>query len=421
MPVNFRRVTGESLMQSVQFRLYTTEARHADFQAEPGVAYSGFRTHIRILDFPVAVKPKTNSTAETVAKIMSVDADWRTTIDAIDAALIDDYQSGFPIRERPFVQVAEELGIDESEAIERTRALRENSVFRRFGAVLNPPVIGSSTLAAVTVSTERFDAVAEIINSYRQVNHNYRRDHEWNMWFVVTAASRDRRDAILAEIERKTGSEVLNLPMRTDYYIDLEFPVVNDDRFARESVPETPVNATRIREEATSGLSQLEADVLSEIQGGFPLVKTPYRATAEAVDDSPERVIAAIDRLRENGCIKRIGCVVNHVVTGFKNNCMVVWDVPDDELDHLGERVGRLPYVTLCYHRPRRPGQDWPYNLFTMIHGREASVVDEKIDELAGEYLAVSHERLYSTETLKQTGAQYENLLASAPETPNGE
>ncbi len=358
--------------------------------------------------------------------MMGTDADWLAKIDATDAALIDDYQSGFPVRERPFAHVAEELGIDEAETLDRTRALRDASVFRRFGAVLNPPVIGSSTLAAVSAPDSEFDAVAKTINGYRQVNHNYRRDHEWNMWFVVTAASRDRRDAILAEIETDTGYDVLNLPMHTDYYIDLEFPVVNDDRFARESVTETSVTATRISEEATGGLSGLDARILMEIQDGFPLVKTPYRAIAEAVNASVSEVTAAIDRLRDDGCIKRIGCVVNHVVTGFRNNCMIVWDVPDEQLDTVGERVGTLPYVTLCYHRPRRPQQDWPYNLFTMIHGREASAVEAKIDELANDYITSPHERLYSTETLKQTGAQYGDLLtpepaATATESPPSE
>jgi len=89
----------------------------------------------------------------------------------------------------------------------------------------------------------------------------------------------------------------------------------------------------------------------------------------------------------------------------------VVWDVPDDRLDELGERVGELPYVTLCYHRPRRPEQDWPYNLFTMIHGRDADAVDEKIDELSATYLPVDHDRLYSTATLKQTGARYDDIV----------
>ncbi|WP_144800066.1 siroheme decarboxylase subunit beta [Halorubrum depositum] len=349
---------------------------------------------------------------------MSLDADWRADVDAVDAALVDEYQSGFPVEPRPFERVAREIAaetgvaVDADEALDRVRDLRERGVFRRFGAVLNPPVIGSSTLAAVRAPEDRFDEVAEVINGYRQVNHNYRRDHAWNQWFVVTAGSRERRDEILAEIEERTGCEVLALPMLTDYYIDLEFPVVNADRFARESLDETAVSATRISEDARGDLSPLEADLLLAIQDGFPLSATPYADVADEIGAPIDDVLAAVERLLADGCIKRIGCVVNHVVTGFTNNCMVVWDVPDDELDERGEAVGSLPYVTLCYHRPRRPEQEWEYNLFTMIHGREAEAVDAKIDELAADHLPFAHERLYSTETLKQTGARYEDLVA---------
>ncbi|WP_256946981.1 siroheme decarboxylase subunit beta, partial [Halobacterium hubeiense] len=242
-------------------------------------------------------------------------------------------------------------------------------------------------------------------------NHNYRRAHAYNQWFVVTAGSREKRDEILAEIEARTGCEVLNLPMLTDYYIDLEFPVVNGDRFARESLDSTDVSATRISESAAGDLSTLDADLLLAIQDGFPLSRTPYRDVADAIGAPVEDVLDATERLLADGCIKRVGCVVNHVVTGFDANCMVVWDVPDDELDERGVEVGQLPYVTLCYHRPRRPEQDWPYNLFTMIHGRESDAVDEKIDELAADYLPFDHERLYSEETLKQTGARYDDLV----------
>ncbi|TKX46713.1 Lrp/AsnC family transcriptional regulator [Halorubrum sp. SD690R] len=349
---------------------------------------------------------------------MSLDADWRADLDAVDAALIDEYQSGFPVERRPFERVAREIAaetgvaVDADDLLDRVRDLRDRGVFRRFGAVLNPPVIGSSTLAAVRAPDDRFDEVAEVINGYRQVNHNYRRDHEWNQWFVVTAGSREKRDEILAEIEEKTGCEVLALPMLTDYYIDLEFPVVNADRFARESLDHTDVSATRISEDARGDLSPLEADLLLAIQDGFPLSATPYTDVANEIDAPVDDVLAAVERLLADGCIKRIGCVVNHVVTGFTNNCMVVWDVPDEELDERGEAVGSLPYVTLCYHRPRRPDQEWEYNLFTMIHGREAEAVDAKIDELATDHLPFDHERLYSTETLKQTGARYEDLVA---------
>jgi DNA-binding Lrp family transcriptional regulator len=337
--------------------------------------------------------------------------DWRSDIDDIDAALVDGYQSGFPVAERPFRRVADALGVSETDALRRVQRLRERGIFRRFGAVLNPPVIGASTLAAVQAPEERFDEIAETINDYRQINHNYRRDHEWNMWFVVTAGSLSRRDAILADIEAETGCEVLNLPMLTDFYIDLEFPVVNADRFARESVAETDASATRISETAAADLSPLDEALLLEIQDGFPLSKTPYRDVAEAVDATPGEVLTAVEGLRSDGCIKRIGCIVNHVVTGFDANCMVVWDVPDDDLEERGAAVGELPYVTLCYHRPRRPDQGWPYNMFTMIHGRDPEAVDQKVDELASEHLPVPHERLYSTETLKQTGAQYEAIV----------
>jgi len=343
---------------------------------------------------------------------MSLEAgDWRERIDDVDAALIDEFQSGFPVVERPFDSVGEKLGIPADDALDRVESLREAGIFRRFGAVLNPPVIGSSTLAAVSAPAERFDEIAAVINGYRQVNHNYARDHEWNMWFVVTAGSREKRDEILTEIESRTGCSVLVLPMLTDYYIDLEFPVVNSDRFARESIEGTDASATRISEDAAADLSALDRRLLLEIQTGFPLSATPYRDIAAAIDADVGDVLSSIERLRGEGCIKRIGCVVNHITTGFDNNCMVVWDVPDDRLDELGERVGELPYVTLCYHRPRRPAQEWPYNLFTMIHGRDADAVDAKIDELSTAYLPVDHDRLYSTATLKQTGARYDDIV----------
>lgn len=342
---------------------------------------------------------------------MSIAEGWRASLDEIDAELIDGYQSDLPLSPRPFRTVGSELGVNERAVLSRIESLLDREVFRRFGAVLNPPVIGSSALAAVQAPVERFDEIATVINSYPQVNHNYRRDHDWNMWFVVTASSRETRDRILAEIESRTGCTVLSLPMLTDYYIDLEFPVVNTDRFARESLDETSVSANRISEEARVDLSALDRRLLLEIQDGLPLSVTPYLDVAEAIGADCETVIDAIERLLDHRCIKRIGCVVNHVTTGFDSNCMVVWDVPDERLDSVGERVGALPAVTLCYHRPRRPALSWPYSLFTMIHGRDPAAVSEQITTIASEYMPYPYERLYSTETLKQTGARYVELL----------
>ena len=123
-------------------------------------------------------------------------------------------------------------------------------------------------------------------------------------------------------------------------------------------------------------------------------------------------MLAAIERLSDRDCIKRIGCVVDHHAVGFDENCMVVWDVPDGELDERAVAAGRQPTVTYCCHRPRRDAAGWSYNLFTMIHGRSHEAVEATIDELAAGHLRCDHARLHTTAVLKQTGVRYSELLA---------
>ncbi|MEF8783019.1 MAG: Lrp/AsnC family transcriptional regulator [Haloarculaceae archaeon] len=346
---------------------------------------------------------------------------WGHDLSRADARLVDGFQSGFPVTERPFRAVGEALDEPEERALSRVRRLSEDSVFRRVGPVLNPPVIGSSALAALSVPEARFEAVTEVVNAYESVNHNYGREHRFDMWFVVTAETRDRREAVLDEIESRTGCQLLRLPMRTEYYIDLEFPVVNDDRLAREGwSSETPVEPTPIRDGACSDLTALDRRLIPALQDGLSLSPTPYRDVAERVDASVGDVLAAIERLSDWNCIKRIGCVVNHHAVGFDQNCMVVWDVPEAELDERAVAAGRQPSVTYCCHRPRRETAGWPYNLFTMIHGRSREAVEATIDELAAEHLRCDHARLHTTEVLKQTGVRYSDLLASdATATPD--
>lgn len=333
-----------------------------------------------------------------------------TRLDDLDAALVDGFQSGFPIVERPFRDIGERLNATESTVLDRIRRLDDDGLFRRVGAVLNPPVIGSSALAAARVADERFDEIAEFVNGYDRVNHNYRRAHAWNMWFVVTAESLGLRDRILEDIGAVAG-DLLVLPLRTEFYINLEFPVVNDDRWAREDISETPVSPTPVSETAVHGLPDLEARLVLEIQDGFPLTRTPYADIAANVGADATDVIAALGRLREWNCIKRIGCVVDHRTAGFDANAMVVWDVPDGEIDDRGVTAGRRPYVTYCCHRPRRPAQDWPYTLFTMIHARDRAALESRIDALATGPLPFDHARLHTVESLKQTGVRYRDLL----------
>lgn len=143
--------------------------------------------------------------------------------DAIDRRLLNDYQRHFPMTSRPFDTIATELEISESEVIERFKSLRDAGALGRIGAIVRPNTIGASTLAAMQVPSDRLDEVAEVVSAQPEVNHNYEREHPFNLWFVVTAESRADVLKVLSRIETLTGLKALDLPLEQAFHIDLGF------------------------------------------------------------------------------------------------------------------------------------------------------------------------------------------------------
>ena len=132
-------------------------------------------------------------------------------LDAIDRRLLNDFQSGLPLAPRPFAAIAETLGIDETEVIERLRRLTDCGAVSRVGPVFSPKRVGVSTLAAMAVPPDRLDSVAALVSTYAEVNHNYEREHRFNLWFVLTAADQASLRSVLARDRRSVaGSTVLD-------------------------------------------------------------------------------------------------------------------------------------------------------------------------------------------------------------------
>ncbi len=141
----------------------------------------------------------------------------------LDKRLLNDFQRGLPLSPTPYADIARELGVTEDVVLARLRALTEQGSVSRVGAVIRPRAIGVSTLAAMTVPHARIAEVAALVNSYEEVNHNYEREHELNLWFVATACGDARLREVLCEIEERSGLEVYSFPMLEDYHIDLGF------------------------------------------------------------------------------------------------------------------------------------------------------------------------------------------------------
>jgi len=152
-------------------------------------------------------------------------------------------------------------------------------------------------------------------------------------------------------------------------------------------------------------ITGLDRKIIAATQAGLPLTMHPYRSVAEQLGVSAELVMRRISAMLEAGVIRRIGAVPNHYRLGYRCNGMTVWDIDDDRVDDMGERVGRLSFVSHCYRRPRHP-PDWPFNLFAMVHARTEAQAVAQIQQIARVLGACSrgHEVLYSSRMLKKTG-----------------
>jgi len=163
-------------------------------------------------------------------------------------------------------------------------------------------------------------------------------------------------------------------------------------------------------------LSPLDRRILAAAAEGLDLVRAPFEGLGKRLGLDPSVVIDRLRALRDSDAIKRLGLVVRHHELGFRANAMVVWDIPDDQVDDLGERMARYPFVTLCYRRRRSPPR-WPYNLFAMIHGKERQVVMDQIDRLNRDLGLQDRARsvLFSRTRFKQRGARYETHVGTIP------
>lgn len=152
-------------------------------------------------------------------------------------------------------------------------------------------------------------------------------------------------------------------------------------------------------------LDVIDRAIIQATQAGLPLTSHPYHDIASKINVPPEVVIHRMQSMLDKGVIRRIGAVPNHYALGWNANGMTVWDVTDEHIEELGQRVGALEFVSHCYRRPRIM-PNWSYNLFAMVHGRDRNEVETKtaqIAELLGDHCK-AHTILYSTKILKKTG-----------------
>ncbi|MDO8615632.1 MAG: AsnC family transcriptional regulator [Dehalococcoidia bacterium] len=319
-------------------------------------------------------------------------------LDALDRRLLNLVQSEFPLVPQPFAALGEKLGVAESEVIERLRAARDSGVLRSLSAIFDAYRVGyRSTLVCLSVPEERLEGAAAAVSAHPGVSHNYGREHEYNLWFVLALPRERDLEAEVADLARRTGATKYHLlPNLKLYKIGVEYDVEEgENRAQRPRRPGGP------RRELTEG----DMALVRVLQEELPLEGRPFAQPARDVGMTEDALLSRAAALQEEGIMRRFAAVIRHRIAGFAANGMTCWIVPEEGIDEIGYRFAAYPQVSHCYRRPTY--DDWPYAIFTMIHAMTREKCEETVRKMAAEIGIGTYTVLYSHTEYKKERVKY--------------
>lgn len=313
---------------------------------------------------------------------------------------LDRCQKQFPLSATPFADMATLLGDGwtASELLQLLQSARQAGLLSRLGAVFAPNTVGSSTLAALAVTAERLDAVAAFVSSHAEVNHNYQRDHHFNLWFVVTASDAAAVAEVLSRIRLATGLVPLNLPLLREYHIDLGFALDGSTAVRQPQRLPDPISP-----------DWRQQRLLAALRDGLPLQLRPFQRLASGCGLTEQEVLQQLQDWQAQGVLRRFGAVLRHAELGYRHNAMCVWQIDDAATrERIARQLAGEAAVTLCYERPARPPH-WPYQLFCMIHASDAASLQAALGQIIQRHglQPYPHAVLPSLKRYTQRGACY--------------
>jgi len=322
-------------------------------------------------------------------------------IDQRDRELLAALQSEVPLVSTPFAVVGQRIDMAEKEVIKRAERLKREGIIKQISATFEPRAIGyRSCLVAVRVDDDEVDSAAAAISAHPGVTQNYRRNHDFNIWFTITIGT-DSRLGLDRTIEL-LGDEAHAQVVRPLPTIRL-FKTAN-----LEMIDAHPADPDHGGIEETHGvpLTSVEIEAVRLLQRDLPLQPRPFDVLARLqATIGPDELLAAARTLGERQQLRRFSATVAPRKPGFSATAMGVWTVPPDRADELGTRMAAHRAVSHCYLRPTY--DDWPYNLFTTVHARSVDECESIIHELAADTGLTGGRALYPIREYKRERANY--------------
>jgi len=329
------------------------------------------------------------------------------TLTDLDRELLNAVQWDFPLEPRPYAALAGRLGVTEPEVRDRIAHVKDVGVLRQLSAIFDTRALGySSALVAAKVDPDRVDEAAAVISEHPGVSHNYKRNHAFNLWYTVAVPPGDSLEEHVDVLHRDSGSLVTRrLPTLKLYKIGVKLDMTGrTGADAKVEVLEHEKPERREHMDAPE-LTDLEIATIRLVQEDLPLVEHPFADQASVLGCSEADVLEMLASFKERKLMRRFAAVMNHRSAGFKANAMGVWAVPDEQLDEVGPLMAGFARVSHCYRRPTY--DDWPYSVFTMVHGQNARECEDTIAAIKTETGVDEYALLWSVKEYKKTRVRY--------------
>jgi len=330
-----------------------------------------------------------------------------STLDPLDQELLNALQWDFPVVARPYAALGERLGISEVEVRDRIEKVKAAGVLRQLSAIFDTRALGyGSSLVAAKVDPNRVDEAAAIISAHPGVSHNYKRNHDYNLWYTIAVPPGDVLQDHLDVLHRESGALVTRpLPTLKLYKIGVKLDMTgNTAADAKAEVAEHERPERREHMEAPE-LSDLEVEAIRVLQNNLPLVERPFAEQGALIGVDEPTMLGFVQSFRDRKLMRRFAAVMNHRNAGFKANAMGVWAVPEGELDQMGSKMASFAAVSHCYRRPTY--DDWPYSIFTMVHGRSGRDCEATIAAIHDDTGVDEYALLWSIKEYKKTRVRY--------------
>lgn len=296
-------------------------------------------------------------------------------LDDTNRSLLAEIQRRIPIDHRPFEVLGEKLGLSEQECLERVARLKAQGVIQELTALFDLPSLGyQSTLVAMSVEPGQLDEAMAVVSQYPGVSRAYACRDRFNLWFAIAVPPDDSLTHVMKVLHRLShAQQAMMLPVLKVYRSDWKAGLVDQAAWLE--------GMADLSDERRPAPTLTDADIrrIRIVQEELPLLELPYSVWAEQAEMTEPELFAWARRMEHLGYLQRIAAVARHS-GGWTSHMMVLWEIPEDEVDVIGGHMALFREVTHCCRRST--SIDWPYPLYTFVRAQTQQGCSEVVERI---------------------------------------